>query len=75
MGEAGLLEVVRFLDVTDPAKVAGALLARLEAYRGGREPADDLTLLLLHHNAGGPPRQTLRQTLAVYAKVLGLMRV
>ena len=55
--------------------MAGALLARLEAYRGGRAPDDDLTLLLLHHNAGGPPRQTLRQTLDVYAKVLGLKRV
>jgi serine phosphatase RsbU (regulator of sigma subunit) len=75
LGEAGLLELVRFLDVTDPTKVADALHARLEAYRGGEAPADDLTFLLLHHNAGGPPRLTLGQTLDVYAKVLGLKRV
>jgi serine phosphatase RsbU (regulator of sigma subunit) len=75
LGEAGLIELVRFLDVTDPTTVAAALLARLEAYRGGRAPTDDLTLLLLHHNAGGPPRQTLGQTLDVYAKILGFKRV
>ena len=75
LGEAGLIELVRFLDVTDPTTVAGDLLARLEAYRGGRAPTDDLTLLLLHHNAGGPPRQTLGQTLDVYAKILGFKRV
>jgi sigma-B regulation protein RsbU (phosphoserine phosphatase) len=75
LGEAGLLELVRFLAATDPTRVAGALLARLEAYRAGNAPADDLTFMLLHHNAGGPPRLTLGQTLDVYAKVLGLKRV
>jgi serine phosphatase RsbU (regulator of sigma subunit) len=75
LGEAGLLELVRGLDVTDPMKVAGALRARLEAYRGGQAPADDLTFLLLHHTAGSPPRLTLGQTLDVYAKVLGLRPV
>jgi serine phosphatase RsbU (regulator of sigma subunit) len=75
LGETGLLELVRLLDVTDPTKVAAALLARLDAYRGGKVPNDDLTVLLLHHNAGGPPRLSLGQTLNVYAKVLGLKRV
>jgi serine phosphatase RsbU (regulator of sigma subunit) len=75
LGESGLLELVRSLDVADPARVAEALRARLDAYRGGLAPADDLTFLLLHHNAGSPPRLTLGQTLDVYAKVLGLKRV
>jgi sigma-B regulation protein RsbU (phosphoserine phosphatase) len=75
LSEAGLLALVRSLDVTDPTKVAGALLARLDAYRGGKAPDDDLTFLLLYHNAGGRPRLTLGQTLDVYAKVFGLKRV
>jgi serine phosphatase RsbU (regulator of sigma subunit) len=75
LGEAGLLDLVRSLDVTDPTKVAGALVERLDRYRGGRPAEDDLTFLLLHHNAGSPPRLSLGQTLNVYAKVLGLKRV
>jgi serine phosphatase RsbU (regulator of sigma subunit) len=75
LGEAALLELIRCLDVSDPTTVAGALLARLEAYRGGQAADDDLTFLLLHHNAGRPPRLTLRQLLDVYAKVLGVKLV
>jgi serine phosphatase RsbU (regulator of sigma subunit) len=75
LGEPGLLELVRLLEVTDPTKVAGALLAGLDEFRGGQPPADDQTFLLLYHNAGGPPRLTLGQTLGVYAKVLGLKGV
>jgi serine phosphatase RsbU (regulator of sigma subunit) len=75
LGEAGLLDLVRLLDVSDPATLAGALLGRLEAYRGGQAPEDDLTFLLLYHTAGRSPRLTLGQTLDVYAKVLGLKRV
>jgi hypothetical protein len=70
-----LLELVRSLDVADAIKVPKALLGRLEAYRGGKAATDDLTFLLLHHHAGGPPRLTLGQKLDVYAKVFGLKRV
>jgi hypothetical protein len=67
--------VVQSLEVTDPTKVAGLLLARLNAYRAAQAPADDLTYLLLHHNAGSSPRLTLGQTLSVDAKLLGLKKV
>ena len=50
-------------------------LAQVRQDRSGQAPDDDLTFLLLHHNAGGPPRLTLGQTLGVYAKVFGLKRV
>ncbi len=75
LGEEGLLALVRGLDAGDPAEAAGALIARLDAHRGGKPPDDDLTFLLLHHNAGPSPRLTLGQTLQVYAKVLHIKRV
>jgi serine phosphatase RsbU (regulator of sigma subunit) len=75
LDQAGLLELVRSLDVTDATEVPKALVGRLESYRGGQAPTDDLTFLLLHHHGGGPPRLTLGQTLDVYAKVLGFKRV
>jgi serine phosphatase RsbU (regulator of sigma subunit) len=75
LGESGLLESVRSLDVTEPRALAGALIRRIDDFRGGKPADDDLTFLLLHHNAGGPPRLTLRESLNVYAKVLHLKGV
>ncbi len=75
LGEAGLLELVRFLDPTDPARLPSALVDCLARHRSGRAADDDLTFLLLHHNAGPAPRLSLAQTLDVFAKVLGLKRV
>jgi serine phosphatase RsbU (regulator of sigma subunit) len=75
LGEAGLFALIRDLDASDPTSMSHHVVARLDAYRGGQPADDDLTFLLLHHNAGGPPRLTLGQTLHVYARVLGLERV
>jgi serine phosphatase RsbU (regulator of sigma subunit) len=75
LGEGGLFDLVRQLDVAEPAKVAEGLIQRLDGYRQGRAPDDDLTFLLLHRNAGGPARLSLRQKLDVYAKVFGLKSV
>jgi hypothetical protein len=52
-----------------------AVLGRLEAYRRGKAPTDDLTFLLLNHHAGGPPRLTLGHKMDVYERVFGLKRV
>jgi serine phosphatase RsbU (regulator of sigma subunit) len=73
--EAGLLDLVRGLDASEPAKFGPALLDQLDRYRGGRPAGDDQTVVLLHHNAGHPRRLSLRESLSVYAKVLGLRRV
>jgi serine phosphatase RsbU (regulator of sigma subunit) len=75
LGESGLLAIVRGLDPTRPADFGPALLARLDAVRGGRPLDDDRTVVVLHHNAGHPRRLSLAETLGVYAKVLGLKAV
>jgi serine phosphatase RsbU (regulator of sigma subunit) len=75
LGEAGLLDLVRRLDVATPAAVPAALVAALDAFRGGRPAGDDLTFLLLHHNAGPARPPGLLESLGVYAKVLGLKSV
>jgi serine phosphatase RsbU (regulator of sigma subunit) len=75
LGEDGLLGLVQALDLSEPANLPGALLVRLDAYRAARAPDDDLTFLLLHHNASRSPHLTLGQKLDVYAKVFGLKSV
>jgi serine phosphatase RsbU (regulator of sigma subunit) len=75
LGEAGLLDLVRRLDPTNPAAVPATLVAELDAFRGGRPAGDDLTFLLLHHNAGPSRPPGLLERLSVYAKVLGLKSV
>lgn len=73
LGEDGLLELVRKLDVTRPENIAGALIDALDQYRGGNAPDDDQTLLLLHHNAVDPPRMSLGQKLSAMGKMIGLI--
>jgi phosphoserine phosphatase RsbU/P len=75
LGEAGLLNLVRALDPTNPAALPTALVGALDAFRGGRPAGDDLTFLLLHHNAGPTRRPGLLESLNVYGKVLGLKSV
>jgi serine phosphatase RsbU (regulator of sigma subunit) len=75
LGEEGLLEFARGIDMADPHQVGPALLERLDQYRAGHAPDDDITLLALHHNAGPPKRLSVRDKLDVYAKVFGLRPV
>jgi serine phosphatase RsbU (regulator of sigma subunit) len=75
LGEAGLLELLRFLNPTEPAALATSLVERLEQHRDSKPAEDDLTFLLLHHNAAPAPRLSLRETFAVYARLLGLKPV
>jgi sigma-B regulation protein RsbU (phosphoserine phosphatase) len=75
LGEEGLLGLARGLDPADPRGVGPALLAGVERHRGGKPADDDMTLLTLHHNAGGPRRMSLGEKLDVYAKVFGLKGV
>jgi phosphoserine phosphatase RsbU/P len=75
LGEAGLLDLVRRLDPSDPAMLPSAIIAALDEYRGGKAADDDVTFILLSHNAGATRRPGLGETLKVYAKVFGLKSV
>ena len=75
LGERGLLEIVRSLDLMRSPQAAQALGARLEAFRDGRSVDDDQTFLLLRHSPGLPRRISLREKIDVYAKVFRLKNV
>jgi serine phosphatase RsbU (regulator of sigma subunit) len=77
LGEAGLIEAARRLDLSDatPSTVGLALLEAVARHRRGAAADDDLTLVVIRHNAGASPRLTLAQKVDVYAKVFGLKRV
>jgi len=75
LGESGLLEIVRSLDLTRPTQAAQTLGARLETFREGRTVGDDQTFLLLRHSPGPPRRISIREKLDVYAKVFRLKTV
>jgi serine phosphatase RsbU (regulator of sigma subunit) len=74
LGESGLLDLARKLDLTEPAQVGPRLLGLINEYRCGSID-DDLTLLTVHGNGNRPPRLSMGQKLDVYAKVFGLKRV
>lgn len=75
LSEDGLLEKARGLDVSDPATIGTQLLKALDEYRGHAAPDDDQTLIVLHHNAAEPPKQSLTEMARVMGKMVGLIRV
>jgi sigma-B regulation protein RsbU (phosphoserine phosphatase) len=77
LGESGLLELVRGLDLagSGPATIGRTLLSAVGLHRGRPTADDDVTVIVLHHNASGSPRLSVAQKLDVYAKVFGLKRV
>lgn len=72
LGEQGLMDLVRTLAPSDPPRVGRALRSCVESHRGNQPAEDDLTVLILHHSAGGPRRLSVGEKLDVYAKVFGL---
>jgi serine phosphatase RsbU (regulator of sigma subunit) len=74
LGESGLLEVARRLDasVSSPVSIGTSLLEAVARHRGQGPANDDVTLVVLHHNASPSPRLTVGEKLDVYAKVFGL---
>ncbi len=77
LGENGLLQCVRELDLRDrsPATIGQALLQKVAGYRQTESAEDDATLLVLCHNDGGARRLSLAEKLDVYARVFGLKPV
>ena len=74
LGECGLLGLVRRLGAVSPSDMLGRVLDAVSDYRGGGPANDDETLLVLHHNAADPPKQSVGERVRVMAKMLGLLR-
>jgi phosphoserine phosphatase RsbU/P len=77
LGEQGLLSAARRLDLSgsDPSAIGKALVAAVAGYRRGAPAMDDITIVVLHHNASSSPRLSVAQKLDVYAKVFRLKPV
>jgi sigma-B regulation protein RsbU (phosphoserine phosphatase) len=77
LGEEGLLEAARRLDLSDcrPGAVGPALLETVDRHRGHRSADDDVTLVVINHNASASPRLSVAEKIDVYAKVFGLRSV
>lgn len=70
--EAGLLEMLGSIDPRHPDRLIEALLTRIAEFTGGRPLDDDVTVLVLHHNAADPPTYTLGEKVAAVGRWLGL---
>jgi serine phosphatase RsbU (regulator of sigma subunit) len=75
LGSEGLLNLVRSVDVGEPQRIKDAVLQRVDDFRGGGPQQDDVTLMVLHHNAAPAGRQSVGEMLTVIGKMVGLIRV
>ena len=75
LGNDGLLEHVGHIDAAHPEKFGRALLRTVADYRNNAPADDDVTLLLLHHNAGKPPSQSIGDMVRTMGKMFGLVKV
>ncbi|MCB9846398.1 MAG: serine/threonine-protein phosphatase [Phycisphaeraceae bacterium] len=71
LGEHGVLGLAREVGVEDAVEFPSRLVERIEAHHGG-SLGDDITVLVLHHNAADPPKQTLTDRLRVLGRMMGL---
>lgn len=75
LGEEGLIRLVSSLDRGAPERMIPQLLARIEAHQGGKPIGDDVTCVLLCHNASNPPKYSLGEQMTALAKAIGLRPV
>jgi serine phosphatase RsbU (regulator of sigma subunit) len=75
LGEEGLLALARSLDPARPETFNRELLAAVAEYRNQAPPEDDVTAVLLHHNAADPPKQSMVEMVKVLGKMMGLVKV
>lgn len=74
LGEAGLMRLAGELDASRPETLVAELLRRIEDAQG-EAIGDDVTCVLLHHNASEPPHYSLGERVTALAKTIGLMPV
>jgi serine phosphatase RsbU (regulator of sigma subunit) len=74
LGETGLLEIVRRLDMTKikPDQIGPAILDAVSAFRGGKPSDDDQTLMVMYHTATNPPDGPVARLKAI-ARIVGLL--
>ncbi len=75
LGEEGLIEIAKTIDTNNPHDFGKRLLESLAAYRDNQPADDDVTFILLHHNAVNPPEQSFGEKLVIIGKMLGLVKV
>ncbi len=75
LGTSGLLDLVRSRDASEFESLSQSIREALSTLRDGEPPADDLTLLVLHHNAADPPRLSMGERLRVLGRMMGIGRV
>ncbi len=75
LGTCGLLELVRSMDASAFESLSGSIRDALGALRGGASPDDDLTVLVLHHNAADPPRLSVGERFRVLGRMMGIGRI
>jgi serine phosphatase RsbU (regulator of sigma subunit) len=75
LGESGLLRVIASLDPARPDALRASLLEAIVARQGGAAIGDDVTVVVLHHNASDPPRYSLGEQITALAKTIGLLKV
>jgi len=74
IGEAGLLRLAAEVGGTDPAGFGRGLIAAVDNKFGltGATRTDDLTVLVLHHNAADPPPMSVAHKLRMMARMMRL---
>lgn len=75
LGEAGLLNLVQSLPVTNVRDLRQGILASLQAYSGNQPADDDVTLLVLRYTRSGWRFPSVSEKLNAYAKLLRLKSV
>jgi len=75
LGEEGLLGIVHENGVGDPAAFCHSVLDAVIAHQGGVALEDDVTMMLLHHNASEPPPISASDLARYAGAVLGLVKI
>lgn len=73
LGQDGLLEIARGLDVSDPKAIVPALLKAIAALHPGNLDNDDITLLLFRSNGVGATTSLLTRLLGPFRVARGLV--
>jgi len=74
LGAEGFHEIVGQIDVSRRESFCRDLLASVSAYRDHAPAEDDETVVLLQHDGGDIPSQSLGDMVRVMGKMLGLVK-